>query len=1176
MNKFLVFTIRVMGILLPLSMLRKHSPKILMLMKLIILLTSLFSLSAFSYVSAQKINLSVKNKSFVEVLELIQKQAKFDYSGNHKILKKAKIVSLNLKNESVENALSQLFKDQPLQYVMKDNILVIKYKDVPSLFEKEDTRSNTIQEAQQIAITGRVEDKESKQPITGATISFRNGKFKGQVQTDASGSFKISNLEKGVISYTVSMVGYSTFTASINIPLLNAIPLTIPMTIASGELDQVVVVAYGTSKVKDVTGSMVSLGKKEIENTPMGATVQSLLQGKASGVNVAIQSASPTSPISVIIRGASSLSGDNQPLWVIDGVPDYSTSTSGNITNSLYNLNLNDIQSIDILKDASATALYGSRAANGVVVVTTKKGVSGQRPTIELSSRFGYQAQDFNGYRYMNTQEYKNFIDKASRESILTTGAFDFMTRQFLDEQAFFNLNTTEFDANTFKMKPGAYTEYSSNWIKEMTQNPLVQQHDLSLRGGNEDIVYYSSLYANGVEGIIKSGKSQTYGGKLNVEAKIRKSIKFGLNLSGSTRKTDDKDYMLTTIKNLRPDVPPFNADGSIYTQDVYKENPYTTLKNTISGNGEVFNGTGFLEYTLLDGLMLRSAYTANYTNGQNLTYYRSGSLFNENGERKWNALKTTTNVWENTLTFAKAFGKHDVLALMGYSMEKNKNLVYSINATDFPDDDILNNFTSAATRGALGEEYTANALVSQFARVQYKFNGRYILSATIRNDGSSRFGPNKRWGIFPSGAAAWLITEEDFFKGANMKKYISYLKFRISAGKAGSQNLGNYAWRSGIGSSRYNESSAISPVSIGNALLQWEETQMADVGLDYGFWDERVRGTFGFYLKDTDKLLYSKPLAPSTSFSNITSNVASVRNKGIEFDISVDVIKKNDLTFSLDFNASKNTNRVMEFNGADEEINFSNNGTQYMKVVKGGKTGQWYGYQTANRFFATQEEIIALQGQSGTGAKQYYRNSPENPGDLYFIDQNKDSKIDDKDRVYLGTSDPKFYGGFGATFLYKNWHVNTTFIYAFGHKRLWEMPMNDAAYVGDWNQSTIIAGNSATLKGPIEATFPRMTPYGYGANDTFSDFWLHDASFLRLNALNINYRLPSVWFGNKIVQGVHLTFQATNLFTLTKYPGYDPQGNWSSSAVGLGMGLDGSNYPSAKNFNFGVKVTFK
>ena len=1141
--------------------------KTLLIMKLTaFLLATCLQLSANGF--SQKITISEKNAPLEKVFKEIEKQSEYLFWYEADLLGSDMKVTISVRNAHLEKVLQLCLENQPLTYSILGKTVVVKRKPVVNIFETTAAILEAIPPPAEVK--GKVVDETGK-PVSGATVMVK-GTNNG-TQTDAKGEFVLNNIDDNAV-LEITAVGHSPQTITVS----GRKSLNITLKTLVLELDETVVIAYGTSKIKDVTGSISHIGTRDIKNAPMGSTIESILQGKAAGVNVVIQSASPTSPISVIIRGASSLSGDNQPLWVIDGVPQYVPGTSGDIANTLYNLNLNDVESIDILKDASATALYGSRAANGVVIVTTKKGLRNMTPTIELSTRLGWQKMDFNGYEYMEAPEYIRFADAAARQEVFSRGSFDYFTRLYLDEQAFYNLNTSQFDTSDLKILPGAYYQGNTNWMKEMTQNPLTHQYDLSMRGGSNNLAYYVSFFHNQTVGIVKSGRSKLFGGRLNLEARLNKGVKFGINLSGSSRGTDDKDYMLSVLKKVRPDIPAFNDDGTLFTRDPYTENPYTTLRNTQQGSGQVFNGTGYLEWAILNGLLLKTTYTADYVNSQFLDYKRRGSTFNYNGSRDWSNTKSTGYVWENTINLVRTYGKHDILALGGFSMERHNALTYAMYASNFPDDDVLNDFGSAATIGSLTESFSQNSLISEFARVHYKYNNRYIISGTIRRDGSSRFGPDKRWGIFPSGAAAWLISEEDFLKGGKIEDIVSYLKLRVSHGLAGSQNLGNYDWRTRVGSSRYNGMPGIAPNSIGNPELRWEQTLMTDVGLDFGFWNDRIRGSFGFFQKNSKDLIYSKPVAPSSAFSTITSNIASTETKGLEFEIKVDVLKTRDLTVTLDFNAGKNKTKLTKINGVDSVLYFPNSYAPYMKALEGQYIDQWWGYQAANRLFVTQEELIALGTRTASGGVQPYRTvyGDLSKGDLILLDRNMDGVVNANDKALLGSANPKFFGGFGATLYFKNLMVNATFTYSYGNKRLWQMPMSDLGYMGNYNQSNLIGGKSATLLSPYEATMPRMTQYGFGGNGDFSDFWLYDASYVRLSALNLSYRLNEKHFRNMLIQGVDITFQASNLFTLTSYPGFDPQGNWGSSSIGSGMGIDYSYYPAAKNFNLGFKFTFK
>jgi len=1131
--------------------------------------TTLFSFtpkSGFSQNAKIKIE-SNKTVSVDEVFEIIKSQT------NHSFIYRADLFNnypkVNLEkgiiraNNLLKKALS---KGSFSCEFSEDKTIIIKEK--PS----EVVRVPKIVKAiQQTIISGTVVD-ESGEPLP--MVSVYEKKTKKGTSTDFNGKYSL-NLGSGFDGKTLifSYIGFETQEVLIGEKTV----INIKMVASSAGLDEVVVIGYGTTKVKDATGVISRISAKEIEDAPMGLSVEGLLQGKAAGVSVQVQSASPTSPISVIIRGASSLSGDNQPLWVIDGIPQASETTSGNVANTLYNLNLNDVQSIDILKDASATGVYGSRAANGVVIVTTKRGKPNTEPKFEISTRVGYQAMDFNGYNYMDAPQYIEFITAAAKEDVLAHG-FQYFSSQYIDQDAFKALNTSEYDASDLQLLSNAFYGANNNWQDIVTQNPLNVDYNFSVRGGSERTNYFVSFNNSNKEGVVIGGESKIYGGRLNFETSINDDIKFGLNLTGSTRKTVDKDGMLFTLKGVRPDLPGYNEDGTIFTRDYYTENPYTALLNSNDGKGINFSGTAFVELKIIENLKLRTSFANSYSDSERLQYTRKGSYTETLGERSWSDSKSSRDLFENTLTYATLINKkHDIRALAGYSIENNVSGSYYMSGQNFPDDDILNNFGSQAAINYIGESETKSALVSQFVRLHYKFDDRYIISGTLRRDGSSRFGADKRWGTFPSVAAAWLITGENFMKSDKIKKQISYLKLRTSIGKTGSQNLGNFDWITEVDAATYNETPAILPASLGNPDLQWEETEMFDFGLDFGLLDDRIYGAIGIYQKKSNKLIYDEDIPWSSSFRDITSNVASMHNKGFEFNIKYDILRKSDQRLTFDFNYSNGKTKVTKINGNQTELIFPGSYAPYIIVEEGDVIGEWFGLQTAGRFFVNAEDAYGMRNSlTDSGVQEVYRSSNESGGDLIFVDQNGDGEITDDDRVHLGTSVPKGFGGFGLTYQYKNFRINTTFTYAYGHKRLWDQLLGDAEYLGDFNQSNNIAGQSATVLSPYDALYPRMTLDGV-SNGEFSDFYLHDASYIRLNALNISYRLPNKFFNNSIVNGVDLTFQGTNLFTITKYPGFDPQGGGSGyTDVDAGAAIDGSIYPSAKVFSLGIKLNLQ
>lgn len=1120
---------------------------------------------------AQNVTISAVKAPLKGVLKDITQQTGFEFAYSDALKVNEMKVDLDVKNQDV-NALFNTFFPK----------LGISYKVVGKMVSLSTDQSKQAEPLQQpdarVKVRGKVTD-EKGEPLGGVYVAVMN--TKEGTTTDFDGNYSLDVKVGQKLQY--SFIGFKTELKEVtkNISQL----ANIVMAEDAIALEGAVVIGYGnTQKIKDVTGSISHMGSKEIKAAAMGANVSSLLQGKAAGVNVQIQSASPTSPVSVIIRGQSSLSGDNQPLWVIDGIPEYNAGVSGSVSNVLYSLNLNDVESIDILKDASSTAIYGSRAANGVIVVTTKSGKEGMKPTLEFSAKMGLQLMNFNGYDYFDAEQYKEFTRAATRKEFYNIGKGDYFTRQYLDEQAFFNLNTSEFNKSMLKDFPGAYHDFDTPWMKNMTQNPVQQQYDLTLRGGTKDVSYLASASYQDMQGIVRTGYSRMFSGRIRLEAKISKALKFRVNASGSTRNSSDKDYMMDVLKKVRPDFPAYNEDGSLYTKDQYTENPYTTLANKVYGTGESIQGGAELEWTIIPGLIFTSRGSINYSNSETLDYKRRGSTFNTNGSRSWTRPKSDTKIWDNTLVYAKQFAKHDLSASVTASMERFQKLQYSMTATNFPDDDVLNSFADAAKMGSMKEYYWANAMLSQLARVQYKYDDRYLATFTIRHDGSSKFGPDSKWGWFPSGGIGWTISNEKFMKNGWIGKNINHLKLRASYGKSGSQNLGYYDWMTMVGSNKYNGNPGIYPNNIGNNGLKWEESYMTDLALEVEFWESRIRATLGYYMKDAEDLIYEQTLPPSSAFSKMNSNIALTRATGIEFSLDIDVVRNQKWQLSVNANGSNNKSKIKSFNNTLDVLY-----PQYSRIIAGEEIGQWWGFKTHNRLFGSSEEVTALKVRNETGGLVMYRDANETEGDIYVQDLNGDGKITSDDATVLGTSVPKLFGGFGfQLYIGSNFNLGATFTYSLGNKRLWNMPMTDVGYTGNYNQSNKIAGMSAVYRSPYDpTTLPNATPYGHGGNGSTSvastgvylcpDTWLYDGSYLRLSTLNASYRFGKQYFGNSIIDNIELNFNASNLFTLTKYPGFDPQGNFSTqTSMRYTQGIDNSTYPSARTLTFGIKFTFK
>lgn len=1148
--------------------------KILYAMRLSVFFIVFFSFSVSARVVAQqeKVSLDLSGVSLQALFQEIQKQTNLYFVYNEEQCRDFGQVTVQARNETVRGVLDRILKDKHFTYRFEDGIIVIKAVD------------KYVPQTQGRKISGRVTDR-SGNPLPGVSVTIKGASV--GVATDIDGKYVLECPVVEDLTLKFSFLGM----VPQEIPVGAKNEIDVSMAEAENRLEEVVAIGYGTKKVKDMTGTVSRISSKELETVPMGSTLQSMLQGKASGVNVMIGSASPTAPVSVIIRGASSLSGNSQPLWVIDGVPQYDSSDpewyqgeatydpakSGGVASTLYSLNLNDVECVDILKDASATAIYGSRAANGVVLVTTKRGKAGMNPQLEFSARYGIQVMHSNKFKMLDADQYIAMSKAANREYLITMGKPS--TARYIDE-AYYNrmINHSQFDRETLTddfFQKTAYYDGNMDWWDFMTQNAATQEYSLALRGGSQSSSYSASIFYKDQDGVVKGGNTTLVGGSFNFDTSIRDIIRYKMNLRAASRKADNKDNMMSRIRRMRPDMPAYNEDGTINTIDFFTKNPLLVLQDKNLTTSRDFSGTLGLEWDIIRGLTLKTTGTARYIHSKTDIYNRK-YYDGDDSEAKIGENEAYTYIWDNTLNYVNTFGQHNIVGLLGFSMEKYESEGFSASGSKFPDDDVLTDLGSASSRDDMSSSYFANTLVSAFARIDYKFKNRYLLTANMRIDGSSRFGPDKRWGYFPSAAVAWVVSEEEFLK--DYSNIVSYLKLRFSIGKTGSQNLGNYDWRTSMGSAIYDGKPGIQPATLGNRSLQWESQRQTEFGLDYGFWEDRVRGSFGYYRKYVDNLLYSNPIAYSSSFTEVTQNIGALKNKGVEFDIKVDIIRNTgkDLTWSFDLNIAHNTTTLEKLN--DFDTYFGGGSGMIYKIEEGGKTGQFYGYKDMGRLFLTNEEIVALKTiNPNTGKQVPYRNTYEHPGDTYIMDVDGDGKVNTTDHaVALGNANPDFFGGFGTTLIWKGLMVNATFAYSVGADRFWFEEMKSTGDISTFNISNI-ALKSWIFNPGVNTAYPRVTYSNLGANGIYTDRFIHDASYLRLTALNLSYRLPKQWFKNTIIGSVDFTFQATNLFTWTNYPGMDPQGNFSlDNATLYSMGMDYSNYPAARTYNFGIKLTLK
>ncbi|MCO4294214.1 TonB-dependent receptor [Solitalea sp. MAHUQ-68] len=1098
-------------------------------MKLTVLLltTTILQLSASSY--GQNVTLHEQNVSLVDVFKEIRKQTGYDFFYNDRVLENTKNININLKEAPLTEALDACFTGQPITYSINNKIVIVKALERPSVVE---IKSNPAE----INAKGKVVDANGL-PLPGVSITVK-GASKG-TQTDVNGAFTLSVSKGSVLVF--SFIGYKKKEITVEREMVFNVILEEDL----AKLEQVVVVGYGETRKKDLTGSIASI-KAEAVQSMNSPNFDVALVGQAPGVYVVKTNGAPGADASIRIRGGTSVLGVNEPLYVIDGIPvqigggggsdSYSNSRSVQIS-PLASINPEDLESIDILKDASATAIYGSRAANGVVIITTKRGKKGQEPSLKFS--YSSVFEDFtNRYKMLNTAQYIDVVNKAYANANLAVPA-------------------------DFKPNDKVY----SNWQNEVTQVSQSNSWNLSLTGGtpNSKTIYAFSAGTNDQKGVIMGSGFKRYNLATNLETNVFDKLKVGTNLkySQSTTKGNGNSFYYNIVK-YRPDVPIYDEKGNYATTiDSTSSNPYAQLKQISESANKNLMASFYGEFEIVNGLKLKSSLSYNTVDGTNLRYIPSWDAFEarnrRTGSRTDNLSSFDSRIFDNTLTYNNFFGKHYVNALAGASFTQDKSNYTRVSSSNFPNDDALNNLGSAATISQYGSGGSISGLESYFIRGNYNYAGKYYLTFTGRADKSTKFGPNNQWGVFPSAALAWRISEENFLKKYD---FINDAKLRISAGRTGSANFGDFLYSTFFTTgSFYNGVNGVIPNTVPNPSIRWETTNQLDAGLDFSLFQNKLRGSVTYYYKLTKDLILGVDVPYETGAANQLTNIGDVLNKGLEIQLGTDIISTNNFTWSTDFNISFNNNVLKKLNGGSLP-----NG---VRLTEGEPLSYFYGYKT-DGLFQTQSEIDALNAAAPNNIYQAVKTAP---GDYKFVDTNKDGYITADDMVKLGNAEPDFFGGWNHTLRYKKFSLSALFNYSVGNV-LYNSSQASLSifnsYLSNYNTGIL---NAWTPEHP-NTNSPRVVAGNPNQNGRISDQYVSTASFIRLKNLYLSYLLNDTRLNKFYLNNVRLFVAATNVFTVTGYNGLDPEVNTNPSSP-IGQGYDGGGYPQTRSFSMGVNVTF-
>lgn len=1019
--------------------------------------------------------------------------------------------------------------------------------------------------AQNTTLKGVIVD-ETDTPLIGATVQVK-GTSTGSI-TDFDGNYTIKANKGAVITF--SYIGYKTqeikFTGQ---PTVN-----IKMVPDNQTLDEVVVVGYGTMKRSDLTGSVASIAAKDVEGFKT-SSVAGALGGQIAGVQITSTDGTPGAGFSINIRGVGTLTGDSSPLYIVDGSE----------VDDIDYLSNSDIESIEILKDASSSAIYGARAANGVVLISTKSGKIG-KPIINYNGSASYRKISkkldvLSPYEFVKLQ---GEVNSKYSDSYFKTGNDD--------------------NGNPYRYQSlDDYIGVSGvNWQDETFNPTWSQDHSLSIMGGTEDTKYNASFSRYIENGIFKNSGFNKTTGKFRLDQKLSKSLSFNFtvnyaltNREGVGTSGDSGRFnMLAQILSARPTGGLKLTDEELLASAIDPEmlesgeslaqvNPVKQTESvTNNKRAEMWAGNASATWQIIKGLTFKTSGTYNTTNNRTDIFYKDGSKeAYRNGQKPYGRTQMGRDVrWTNSnnLTWKQKVKKHNYDIMLGHEVSFKSTEYLLGEAMDFPFDNLGNDYLGlGATPSRVESSYSEKTLLSFFARGNYNYDNRYLFTATVRADGSTVFSNKNKWGFFPSFSAAWRVSEEAFMKDV---EWVSNFKVRLGWGIVGNDRISNYlsmdlyeANKYGIGN---NTVTVLTPKQLKNANLKWEGASSVNLGVDLGFFDNRLNVTADFFIKDTKDLLLAQSLAHVTGFDSQMQNIGKIQNKGIELSFNSTNIQTRNFTWQTNFNISFIKNTLKGLASGVESMyarsGFDSNFTAYDYIATVGQSlGLIYGYEfdgiyQSSDFYTTPDNQLILK----EGITNNARYGTVKPGVVKYKDQDGDGIITTNDRTVIGNAMPKWYGGITNTFNYKG--IDFSFMFQFNYG-------NDI-----YNATRLYATQSRSGRrnmlaevadrwSPTNASNKVPSQDGYIVNDVYSRF-IEDGSFLRLKNITLGYTLPHKWTRKFHASKLRIYATGQNLFCISGYSGYDPEVN-SASSNPMTPGLDWGAYPKSRVFTFGIDLQF-
>ncbi|NOW93585.1 TonB-dependent receptor [Mucilaginibacter sp. SG564] len=997
----------------------------------------------------------------------------------------------------------------------------------------------------QVIVTGSVKDSVNSESIIGATVSVK-GTGTG-TQTDVNGRYKITATVGSVLVFRY--VGYKEQQFTVQ----NAEPINIRLASLSQNLKEVVVVSYGTQNKREITGAVSSINTKEVKDMPV-ANIGQKLQGKLAGVQINQNSGTPGAEMSFRVRGAASINAGNSPLIVIDGFP----TVSG-----LQSLSPDEIESISVLKDASSAALYGSRAANGVVLVTTKQAKLDQK-SLDFSAYTGFQSVPDRGKPdLMNAQEFaqykKEWYEDAAKYEGYTGGV------------------------PSVYQNPAQYAGTSgTNWFDVLLRTAVTQNYNLAYSAGNKDLKTVVNLNYNKQQGVVLNSQDERFTGRTNNIYTASDRLTLGVNLElsyGNNQVVPGLDNGRNIIENaylMDPTLNYKNPDGTYpvsFSQPGMFPNPnyYLVVTQRVNKTKAArVLANAWAEVKIIDGLKFKSTVNVNTDNTINRQFTPStaqgglGSAPPQPATGSYNTSSFVTWLTENTLNYQKTLGgKHNFDLLGGYTAQKYSFENSNINGTQFPDDNVQ--WISAATTKLGNVGATQWSLIRYVGRFRYNYDSKYLLELAYSRDGSSKFGPNNKYGNFPSVSVGWVISDESFLKNI---KDISFLKVRANYGKVGNNNIGDYSYLASVNTSNYVFSNQVVPgktlSGIGNNNLTWETTTSYDLGLDLEMFNSRLTFTYDYYWKKTDGLLYGIDIPVQSGFSTITSNVGRFDFWGHEFTIgSKNLVGA--FKWNTNFNISFDRNIVKSLGTNNAPIGGYNEYWDDNRTAVGHPIGLFYGYINTGVYMTQQQfDTEPHDATAMVGTARFKDVSGPNGV--------PDGKIDSYDRTFIGNPNPKFVYGITNSFSYKSFDLSIVAAGSVGNDIADDAFQSTENLDGVFNVRKGVANRWRSEQDPGDGVYPRTRAGTTADFRNFTSRQVFKADYIAIKNITLGYTFPVK--SNKYLKSLRANISAQNLFIFTKYPGLNPEAGFAG-LNGLNQGRDFTGYPIPRTISFGLNAGF-